>query len=79
MVFSSDSESLSDPCAISCGSPIASSTCDGSSEPDVHAEPEEPAIPLKSSSSSSPSPSMNRKQRFALPGSRFVGWPFSRV
>ena len=27
---------------ISCGSPIARSTCDGSSEPDVQAEPELP-------------------------------------
>ena len=39
MVVSADSVRRREPCAISCGRPIASSTWDGSREPDVQADP----------------------------------------
>ena len=49
MVVSADSVRRREPCAISCGRPIASSTWDGSREPDVQADPLEAQIPLLSS------------------------------
>ena len=79
MVFSSESDSRKEPWAISWGRPMASSTCEGSSEPEVQAEPEEPAMPIRSSDRSSASPSMKRKQTLTLPGRRCSGWPLSRV
>ena len=45
-VVASESVSLNEPCAISCGRPIARSTWEGSSEPDVQAEPLEPQMPF---------------------------------
>ena len=58
-VVSSPRVSLTEPCAISWGSPRASSTWEGSSEPEVQAEPDEAAMPFISSISSMDSPSMN--------------------
>ena len=61
IVFSSPRERRSDPCAISWGRPMARSTWLGSSEPEVHAEPEEAQIPFISSSRRSDSPSIPSK------------------
>src|SRR5947209_19054600 len=61
------------PCASSTGMPIAISTCDGSTEPDVHAEPVEAAIPSRSRLSRIDSPSTPSKQKLALFGNRLVG------
>ena len=58
-VVSSEIVSLTEPCAISCGSPIARRTCEGSSEPEVHADPLEPHIFFWSSIISNDSPSIN--------------------
>src|SRR5205085_10265579 len=63
------------PCASSTGMPIAISTCDGSTEPEVHAEPVDAAIPSKSRLSRIDSPSTPSKQKLALLGSRLVGCP----
>jgi hypothetical protein len=49
---------------------------DASSEPEVHAEPEEQAIPSMSRFKRSASPSTYRKERFTVFGSRSVGCPF---
>ena len=57
-----------DPCAISCGRPIASNTWDGSSDPDVHADPLDAQIPFISSLIRSDSPSTNWKLKLALFG-----------
>ena len=51
-------ENLIDPWAISCESPMASSTWEGSSVEEVQAEPVEAAIPSMSSDRSIDSPSM---------------------
>ena len=66
----------SEPCAISCGRPIASKTWDGSSEPDVHALPLDAHIPFKSKLRSKPSPSINLNDIFELPGSLLSMSPF---
>ena len=75
-MLSSPNVTLSEPCAISCGKPIAKSTCDGSSEPDVHAEPLEAHIPLASKYKSNDSPSINLNDILAFPGNLFVLCPF---
>ena len=67
-----------DPCAISCGRPIASNTWDGSSDPDVHADPLDAQIPFISSLIRSDSPSTNWKLKLALFGRRSVLCPFRR-
>ena len=56
---------------------MASSTWLGSSEPDVHALPEEAQMPASSSRRRRLSPSMPSKQKFTLPGRRFVSSPLS--
>src|SRR5260370_9355204 len=61
------------PCANSTGRCIASSTCDGSTEPEVHAEPVEAAIPSRSRLSRIDSPSTPSKTKLALLGKRSVG------
>ena len=76
-VLSSQSESRKDPCATSCGRPMASNTCDGSREPEVHAEPEEAQTSLSSSKSNRLSPSTPSKQKLTFPGRRFSFVPFS--
>ena len=68
--------SLNDPWATSWGLPIASKTWLGSSDPDVHAEPEDAAIPLASNNKSNDSPSIPSKQKFTLPGNLFSLAPF---
>ena len=67
----------SEPCATSCGLPIASRTWLGSSEPEVQALPEEAHIPAASSRSSRLSPSIPSKQKLTFPGRRLTGSPFS--
>ncbi len=57
---------------------MAKSTWEGSKEPEVHAEPLEPQIPCLSSQINMDSPSINRKQKLALPGSLFCRSPFKR-
>ncbi len=58
-----------DPWANSWGSPIPKSTWDGSKDPDVQAEPDEPQMPSKSKFKRMPSPSMNSKMMLTLLGS----------
>ena len=58
---------LNEPCAISCGSPIASRTCEGSKEPDVQALPLEAHIPFKSRFNNKPSPSINLNDILLFP------------
>ena len=78
-LVSSESVILTEPCAISCGSPMASSTCDGSRDPEVHADPDDAHIPLRSSMIRSDSPSTNLKLKFALFGSLIRRSPLSFV
>ena len=56
---------------------MASKTCEGSSEPDVHAEPLEPQTPFWSSKMSIDSPSINLKHTFTLFGSLLTLSPFN--
>lgn len=72
-MFSSPKVILNDPCAISCDNPIARRTCDGSNDPDVHADPLEPQIPFASKFSNKDSPSINSKEILAFPGNLFSG------
>src|SRR5579885_3917668 len=65
------------PCDHSGGSPIATRTCEGSTEPEVQAEPVEAAKPNRSRLSRIDSPSTPSKQKLALLGRRCVGWPVS--
>ena len=52
---------------------MASRTWDGSREPEVHAEPLEPQMPVyRLDMISMDSPSINWKEKFALFGRRFV-------
>ena len=76
-VFSSLSVSRSDPRARSLDNPIASSTCEGSTAPEVHADPADAQICAMSSMISMVSPSMSAKLKFTLFGRRLVRWPFS--
>ena len=76
MVLSRSRVRRKEPWATSWGRPMASSTWLGSSEPEVHADPEEAATPLSSSSSSSDSPSMPSKQKLTFPGNRRPLSPF---
>ena len=78
-MFSSLIVSLIEPCAISCGRPIASNTCEGSNEPDVQAEPLDAHTPFWSNNINIDSPSMNLKQKFILLGRRFFLSPFNLV
>ena len=48
------------------------STWEGSKDPDVHADPLEPAMPTMSKLSNRASPSINLKQKFTLPGNLLV-------
>jgi len=63
-------------CAIVYGTPMARMTCEGSSDPVVHAEPDDAAMPFSSSISRMASPSMNSKLMLVVLGRRSVGWPF---
>ena len=65
--------------AVSGERPMADSTWLGSRLPLVQAEPLEQAIPAKSSRMSRLSPSTPGKEKFAFPGRRRTGWPFSRA
>ena len=67
---------LSEPCAISCGKPIASNTCDGSNEPDVQALPLDAHIPFRSKFKRSPSPSINLNEILLVPGNLWSVSPF---
>lgn len=76
-MFSSPNVTRNDPCAISLDNPIATNTCDGSNEPDVHAEPDEAHIPFKSKFSNNASPSTPINDILAFPGKRLVLCPFN--
>ena len=78
-VFHSHRLRRSEPCATSCGRPMASSTWLGSSEPDVHALPDDAQMPFASRKSSRLSPSTPSKQKLTLPGRRFTGSPLSAL
>jgi len=78
-VVSLPSESLKEPCAISCGRPIAMSTWDGSSVADEHAEPVDAQMPRSSSFNIRDSPSINCMAQFSVPGSLSVGWPLNII
>ena len=78
-VFHSHRLRRSEPCATSCGRPMASSTWLGSSEPDVHALPDDAQMPFASRRSSRLSPSTPSKQKLTLPGKRFTGSPLSAL
>src|SRR5579875_89837 len=67
------------PCASSTGNPMASSTCDGSTKPEVQAEPVEAAMPSRSRLSRIDSPSTPSKTKLALFGKRSVGCPVNRL
>ena len=71
-------ENLSDPWAVWCSRPMASSTWDGSRDPDAQAEPVDTHMPFMFMDMSIPSPSMKSKLKFALLGSLCVGCPFRR-
>ena len=73
--MSSPMLNLREPWATSCTLPMARSTCDGSSDPDVQAEPDDAWIPLSSRRSKSDSPSIPSKQKLTLPGSLFRASP----
>ena len=63
--------------ATSCGSPIATNTCDGLFEPVVHAEPLEAHIPYWSKFNNNASPSIFWNEKFVFPGNLFVLSPFN--
>src|SRR6266853_749900 len=71
------SEHRTAPMAQSTATPIATRTCDGSTLPEVHAEPAETPMPFRSRPSTIDSDSTWRKSRLAVPGSRLTGWPDS--
>ena len=71
--------SLSEPCATSCGLPIANITWLGSREPDVQALPEDACIPLSSSKSSNASPSIPSKQKLIFPYNLLSLSPFNAL
>ena len=59
-----------DPWAAVKGTPMARSTCEGSREPEVQAEPDEAQIPYSFIMSRMASPSMYSKERFTVLGRR---------
>ena len=59
---------LKEPCAFSCGNPMANNTCEGSKEPDVQALPLDAQIPSKSNDKRIDSPSINSKLILEFPG-----------
>ena len=61
------------------GSPMARSTCDGSSVPDEQAEPVDTAMPSRSSAISSDSASMPSKLMFVVFGTRGSRAPLTAV
>ena len=58
---------------------MAKSTWDGSSDPEVQAEPLDPQMPAISSLMRRDSPSINWKAKFTLPGRRLVREPLILV
>src|SRR5438094_5605648 len=62
--------------ARSVGNPIASKTCDATTEPTMQADPLEAQTPSKSSAISSVSESKPGKLTFRVFGRRFTGSPF---
>ena len=73
----SESENRIDPCANWNGTPIARSTCDGSNDPDVHAEPDEAQTPKSFKYIKIDSPSMYPKLILVVLGTRWAGSPFT--
>ena len=69
-MLNSDRVSLSEPLSISSDTPIALSTCDGSSFPLEHADPEDAHTPRISSPSTRDSPSTPENETLTLPHSR---------
>ena len=58
------------PCAKRGGKPSAARTCDGSIEPEVHAEPVETQIPSISNRKMRLSPSTFSKEMLSVPGAQ---------
>src|SRR5207302_11032623 len=73
------SEERTEPMAQSSGMPMATSTYDGSTLPDVHAEPADTPMPFRSRPSTMDSDSTLRKHMLHVPGRRWVGCPFKRT
>src|SRR3989339_1717546 len=67
-----------EPCAAVKGTPMARITCEGSSDPEVQADPEEAQIPKRSRWSKIASPSTYSKLILVVLGKRRVLCPLSR-
>ena len=76
-MFSSPKLTLRAPFDKLSGKPIAFRTCDGSDEPEVHAEPLEAHIPFSSNLNSRAEPSINSNEKLAFPGSLLLLAPFN--
>ena len=74
-----ENENRIDPCALSNGTDIAFITCDGSSEPDAHAEPDDADIAYSLSMSSIASPSMPANEILLVLGRRLDSPPLMDV
>jgi hypothetical protein len=62
-------------CATAGVTPIATSTCEGSSLPAAHAEPLDETTPRRSSSRRTASPLVPANVKLAVPGRRWTGSP----
>ena len=78
-VFHAPSENRTEQWASAGVSPIASNACEGSGFPDLHAEPEEKAIPLRSRKRTSDSPRISGRVMFSVFGRRSRSGPFLRA
>src|ERR1035437_1081917 len=78
-VFHAPSENRTEQWASAGVSPMASSACEGSGFPDLHAEPEEKAIPLRSRKGTSDSPRISGRVILSGFGRRSRAGPFLRA
>src|SRR5450756_45305 len=78
-VFHAPSENRTEQWASAGVSPIASNACEGSGFPDLHAEPEEKAIPLRSRKRTSDSPRISGMVILSVFGRRSRSGPFLRA
>ena len=76
-VFSCDRLKRRLPWAISWGSPIDNSTCDGSKDALVQAEPDEAQMPSTSSHNNKLSPSIKGMEMLTFPGNLCSRSPFN--